>query len=104
MLNLLCYILSRTGVWTQTRAPILPRVILARLYLVRRSAEPGYAHRGKRYVLSIPYLFQALWALRIHVLAIQGAGGAGLFSVSTIVLSDMVPLQERGTYNGILQV
>ncbi|KAI5117064.1 hypothetical protein M0805_006786 [Coniferiporia weirii] len=35
---------------------------------------------------------------------VQGAGGAGLFSMSYIILSDIVPLKERGSFNGILQL
>ncbi|KAH8107508.1 iron permease [Phellopilus nigrolimitatus] len=36
--------------------------------------------------------------------AVQGAGGAGLFSMANIVLSDIVPLNERGAFNGLLQL
>lgn len=33
---------------------------------------------------------------------VQGLGGGGIQSVSAIVLADLVPLRERGTYAGIL--
>ncbi|KZV81303.1 MFS general substrate transporter [Exidia glandulosa HHB12029] len=33
---------------------------------------------------------------------VQGLGGGGILALPTIVLSDMVSLQERGTYQGIL--
>lgn len=35
-------------------------------------------------------------------LAIQGAGGGGLLSLSSIIISDLVTLQERGFYNGLI--
>ncbi|KAF8069218.1 Mfs1.2, partial [Lyophyllum atratum] len=35
---------------------------------------------------------------------VQGSGGAGLLSVSSIILSDIVSLKERGVYNGLLQL
>ncbi|KAH6890857.1 Mfs1.1 [Coprinopsis sp. MPI-PUGE-AT-0042] len=34
--------------------------------------------------------------------AIQGVGGGAIISLASIVISDMVTLAERGTYNGIL--
>ncbi|KZV93930.1 MFS general substrate transporter [Exidia glandulosa HHB12029] len=36
--------------------------------------------------------------------AIQGWGGGGILSMPQIILSDLVSLRERGTYNGILAV
>jgi MFS family permease len=33
---------------------------------------------------------------------IQGLGGGGIIALSSIVVSDMVPLEERGTYNGLI--
>ncbi|RDB27052.1 Efflux pump FUS6 [Hypsizygus marmoreus] len=36
--------------------------------------------------------------------AVQGSGAAGLMSVSSIILSDIVALKERGAYNGLLQL
>ncbi|KAF8581966.1 MFS general substrate transporter, partial [Ramaria rubella] len=33
--------------------------------------------------------------------AIQGVGGGGISSLASIVISDMVPLRERGTFQGI---
>ncbi|KAG8956433.1 hypothetical protein FRC00_004962 [Tulasnella sp. 408] len=33
--------------------------------------------------------------------AVQGVGGGGIMSISNIVLADMVPLNERGTFIGI---
>ena len=32
----------------------------------------------------------------------QGAGGGGLLALSSIIVSDLVTLQERGTYNGFI--
>ena len=34
--------------------------------------------------------------------AVQGMGGGAIFSISSIVVSDLVSLQERGAYNGLL--
>ncbi|KAI0791749.1 iron permease [Abortiporus biennis] len=34
--------------------------------------------------------------------AVQGAGGGGIQALSMIILSDLVSLKERGTYNGLL--
>ena len=34
--------------------------------------------------------------------AVQGIGGGGIFNLATIVISDLVPLAERGTYQGLL--
>ena len=34
--------------------------------------------------------------------AVQGAGGGGTYSMVLIVMSDIVPLQERGKYTGLL--
>lgn len=34
--------------------------------------------------------------------AIQGMGVAGIASLSQIIIADLVPLQERGTYNGLV--
>ncbi|THG95550.1 hypothetical protein EW026_g6125 [Hermanssonia centrifuga] len=33
---------------------------------------------------------------------IQGAGGGGILSLSSIILSDLVALKERGLYNGMI--
>jgi MFS family permease len=44
-------------------------------------------------VVSITYLF---WA------AIQGIGGGGVINLSEIIMSDLVTLEERGLYQGIL--
>ncbi len=36
------------------------------------------------------------------IIAVQGLGGGAILSVSSIVVSDLVSLAERGTYNGII--
>lgn len=33
---------------------------------------------------------------------VQGMGGGGLISLANIVLADLVPLRERGTFNGLI--
>ncbi|KAK0205831.1 iron permease [Desarmillaria ectypa] len=35
---------------------------------------------------------------------VQGLGGAGIFTTSAIILSDLVPLSERGLFNGLYQI
>lgn len=35
-------------------------------------------------------------------LAIQGIGAGGIASLTQIIIADLVPLQERGTFNGII--
>ena len=37
-------------------------------------------------------------------IALQGAGGGGIFALTQIILSDMVTLEERGKYNGLFQL
>ena len=34
--------------------------------------------------------------------AVQGMGGGMILSLSSIILSDLVPLKERGVYNGLI--
>ena len=36
------------------------------------------------------------------VLAIQGMGGGGILSITNIIISDLVPLKERGAISGVL--
>lgn len=35
-------------------------------------------------------------------IAVQGVGAGGIASLTQIIISDLVPLQERGTYNGLI--
>jgi len=35
-------------------------------------------------------------------IAIQGLGGGGIFSITQIILSDLVHLRERGIFNGLV--
>lgn len=34
--------------------------------------------------------------------AIQGIGSGGIASLTQIIISDLVPLQQRGTFNGLI--
>lgn len=34
--------------------------------------------------------------------AVQGAGGGGILSITSIIISDLVPLRERAIYNGLI--
>ena len=39
-----------------------------------------------------------------YSIAVQGIGAGGIMSLTQIILSDIVPLQERGTFNGLVGV
>jgi MFS family permease len=43
-------------------------------------------------------------AMLIGGRAVQGIGGAGILSACTIIISDVVPLSNRGVFNGLLQL
>ena len=34
--------------------------------------------------------------------AVQGLGGGGISTTTAIIVSDLVPLKERGVYNGLI--
>lgn len=36
------------------------------------------------------------------VLAVQGAGGGGILAITSIIVSDLVPLRERALYNALI--
>ena len=38
----------------------------------------------------------------ICLLAVQGLGGGAILSSTSIIVSDLVSLQERGAYNGLI--
>jgi MFS family permease len=43
----------------------------------------------------------------VHLLAgrsIQGIGGGGSLSIGLVIMTDIVPLRQRPTYNGIIQI
>jgi MFS family permease len=66
---------------------------------------------GRRPVLVVTLLLFAIgsalcgaahdMAMLISGRVIQGAGAGGIFSLTQIILSDLVPLHERGKYNGV---
>lgn len=67
--------------------------------VVRLSSEHELAHRCSWYV---HYLLVTVSRNSSHVFeAVQGLGGGGILSVSSIIMADLVPLSERGTYNGL---
>jgi MFS family permease len=37
-------------------------------------------------------------------IVIQGLGGGGIAATTAIIISDMVPLQERGVFNGLVSM
>ncbi|KAJ7432347.1 MFS general substrate transporter [Mycena latifolia] len=43
-------------------------------------------------------------AMLIGGRVVQGMGGAGILSTCTIIISDIVPLSDRGVFNGIIQL
>jgi MFS family permease len=51
---------------------------------------------------SMLYVYYGSELFIAHYSAIQGLGGGGLASISQIVMSDIVSLQERGKFNGLL--
>jgi MFS family permease len=51
---------------------------------------------------SMLYVYCGSELLTTHYSAIQGVGGGGLASISQIVMSDIVSLEERGKFNGLL--
>jgi MFS family permease len=42
------------------------------------------------------------WTELTHLLAVQGVGGGSVASICAIIISDLVPLRERGVFNGII--
>lgn len=50
---------------------------------------------------SLPSTLVPLYNAQSHI-AIQGAGGGGLLSLTSIILSDMVTLKERAMYNALI--
>jgi hypothetical protein len=55
---------------------------------------------GKRWVIdAIPQLRNIQHS---NFVAVQGLGAGGLASLCHIILSDLVPLEERGVFNGLI--
>ena len=38
----------------------------------------------------------------MRVVAVQGIGGGGILNLTEVIISDLIPLAERGTYQGFL--
>lgn len=64
---------------------------------MRCGAKHELANSCKKYVM-LPCLEYSL----TNVTAVQGAGGGGILALGSIILSDLVPLKERGLYNGMV--
>ena len=45
-----------------------------------------------------------LYEAEIYVKAFSGIGGGGMTTVVSIIMSDIIPLRERGTWQGILNI
>jgi len=54
--------------------------------------------RGKFYTLEMIVDTRLIWNLS----AVQGGGAGGILALSEIILSDLVPLKERGMYQGLI--
>lgn len=48
------------------------------------------------------YYFVVEFFELIAIIAVQGIGGGGIINLCQIIVSDLVSLQERGVYQGIL--
>ena len=96
---------TAAGIRTTRYYAALPRHICHRFCRLRGRSIYGHVDRWSVYVIRV-------WLVRAakvvdgtaspHVTVIQGVGGGGILSLPSIVLSDMVSLQERGLYNGLL--
>lgn len=38
----------------------------------------------------------------LEYLAIQGVGGGGITALTQIIIADLIPLRERGSFNGLM--
>jgi MFS family permease len=47
-------------------------------------------------------LIDVIFFLISSLLAVQGLGGGGIAALAAIILSDLVSLQERGAFNGLM--
>ena len=55
-----------------------------------------------RGMLRISFFSLELIPSFFRLAAVQGLGGGGIASMTHIILSDLVPLQERGLFNGLI--
>jgi hypothetical protein len=69
---------------------------------LRHSIEHEYAHCWKKYVLSPPHTHGRAPTQTLHLKAVQGLGAGAITSSVQILLSDLVPLREHGTFSGLM--
>jgi MFS family permease len=51
---------------------------------------------------SSSFIFHTHVLSQLPVTAIQGVGGGGILSLTEIIVADLVPLRERGTFMGVI--
>lgn len=89
-----------TDIWETRRHVVRTVVFHPRQCALWRSTNHELAHSREKWVV-------ISWLIRVRrmsdtSLAVQGLGGGAILSTSSIVVSDLVPLSERGAYNGII--
>jgi MFS family permease len=86
-------------------------MLLALLFFALGSVVCGSAHNLNIFILGRgtyePHLTLAFPLTRTRtpaLLAFQGVGAGGIIVIGQIIIGDLVPLQERGNFNGIFAV
>lgn len=78
--------------------------MLASIILFMIGSAVGGAAKSMNTLLvarSKPWPSYCLYFYQV-ILALQGAGAGGINALTQIILSDLVTLEERGKYNGLI--